>query len=300
MRMLTLGLGLVFLCGCNSTPWSRTAPATPGFRLTSANPTAAEVVAMLNDNSRRVQTIECHDISMDCSQGRESVGLMGNLVCQPQPRNFRMSAKALGSTEVDIGSNSTEFWFWVKRAPQPYLFHCTHDDYARGVAQLPFPFQPDWIIEALGIGSYDPNKAYRIEARAKGEFDLVEDGRSPQGQPVRKVTRLYRQPQGQMLVTAHILQDANGREICGAYVQRSQVDPASHAVLPREVVLQWPAQQTRMKMMLEQIQVNRPLDQQRLVALFTRPAIQNVQGYDLARGPDAPVGGLRPAGGTWR
>ena len=298
MRYAALVLVLGLVGGCNSTLWSRSSSTAPGMRVASANPTGADVVAMLNENAQRVQSIECHDISMDCSQGHDSVGLMGSLVCQPQARNFRMSAKALGSTEVDIGSNSSEFWFWVKRSPQPYLFHCSHEDFARGAAQLPFPFQPDWIIEALGVATYDPNKPYRIEARTGGDFDLVEDGRSPQGQPVRKVTRLSRRTQGQLLVTAHILQDANGREICGAYVQHSQQDAASRVVLPREVVLQWPAQQMRMKLLLDRVVVNSALDQQRLVALFTRPNLQNVQGYDLARGPDS--GGLRPAGGTWR
>ena len=110
------------------------------------------------------------------------------MICQ-KPRNFRLSAKALGNTAADLGSNDREFWFWISKNEPPYLYHCSYEDYARGV-RMPLPFQPDWIVEALGVGEYDPAKNYRVVPSGAG-VDLVEETTS-QGQPVRKITRLAR------------------------------------------------------------------------------------------------------------
>lgn len=287
----------MLLTSCSSVPWSRQGAPAQGLRVAATNPTAADLVAALNENSHRVQTLECRNVSLDCSQGRESVGLQGLLACQPRERNFRMTAKALGSTEVDLGSNGQEFWFWVKRAPQPYLYHCAHQDFAAGQARMPFPFQPDWIVEALGVAEYDPSRTYRVQTQQNG-FDLVEDTVSPQGAPVRKITRFVRS-QGQLLVTAHLLQDAAGQEICAATVRRFQQDRTSGAVLPQEVVLTWPAQQMRMRMVLDRVTVNSLVEPQRMALLFRRPDLHDVQGYDLARGPDA-GGPVRRTGGVYR
>lgn len=297
MRKRWLLAAPLILAGCSQVPWARQGSATQGLRVASANPTAADLVSAVNENARRVQTLECRNVSLDCSQGRESVGLLGLLACQPAARNFRMTAKALGSTEVDLGSNSQEFWFWVKRAPQPYLYHCSHQDFASGQAQMPFPFQPDWIVEALGVAEYNPAKSYRVQTYAGG-FDLMEDSTSPQGAPVRKITRFSRS-QGQLLVSAHVLQDSAGQEICAAVVRRFQQDRASGAVLPQEVVLSWPAQQIRMRMVLDRALVNNAVDAQRQALLFSRPSLRDVPTYDLARGPDggSPV---RRMGGTYR
>jgi hypothetical protein len=297
MRYRLIVLLLVTLvCGCNSLPWGRPGAPVQGLRINSSTPTAGELVTALNDNAGRVRSLECRNVSLDCTQGRETVGLGGLLACEPQQRHFRMTAKAMGSTEVDLGSNEREFWFWIKRAPQPYLFYCSHEDFARGAAQMPFPFQPDWIVEALGIAPCDQNRNYQVVAH-QGSFDLIEATTSPQGAPVRKVTRITRS-QNRFIVSAHLLQDAEGRDICAAYVREVQQDRGSGAVLPRQVQLVWPSQQIRMKFVLEHVQVNAGLDQERVAALFSRPALRDVQAFDLARGQA--TGPVQQAGGTYR
>ncbi|MBV9125698.1 MAG: hypothetical protein JO112_20305, partial [Planctomycetes bacterium] len=225
----------------------------------------------------------------------ETVGLEGHLVCEPKQRNFRMDAKALGSTLEDLGDHREEFWFWIKRAPEPYLYHCRHEDFASGRARMPFPFQPDWIVEALGIADYDPTRHYVVEAGGEN-IDLVENAVSPQGAPVRKVTRFTRR-QNHVQVSAHLLEDANRQIICSAYIRELQQDRTTGAVLPRQVLLSWPAQQIRMKMTLEGLGVNQQMAPQRVALLFSRPNMGGVQSFDLARGPDVSTGGLRQTNG---
>jgi hypothetical protein len=301
MRILVLLVLAAVVVGCSSVPFYRgnTAP-TPGLRIASPTPQAAELVASLNANSQRVQAVQCADIDLDCQQGVQAVGLRGGLICQ-KPRNFRMTAKVMGNVAVDIGSNDREFWFWISKAEPPYLYHCSYQDYSRGV-RLPFPFQPDWITEAIGIAEYDPGKQYEMATTTCG-VDLVENAVSHQGQPIRKITRLTRGRSGQWQVTGHIVQDANKnadgsyREICAATVMDLQQDPTTGAILPRRLQLSWPAEKLKLQMKINQLAVNPPnLSAERLATLFTRPALRDVPSFDLARGPDTPTPGLRPAG----
>jgi hypothetical protein len=294
---VSLCLGLLALVGgCNSVPWARTGAQPQGMRVASATPRQAELVAALNDNARRVQALECRDVDMDCTQRLQSVGLRAVMFCQ-KPHNFRMRANLMGSTAVDMGSNDREFWYWISKADPPYLFHCTYDDYAGGRARTPFPFQPDWLLEALGIAEYDPAKPYEIVPGKGGSIDLVEKAVSPQGQPVRKVTRLS-PTYNQWQVTAHLLENAAGTEtVCAAYVTETQQDRTTGALLPRRVELVWPAEHIKMKLRLDQVTVNPPtLTPDRVTVLFGRPAMKDVPSYDLARGLDPAANSLRPAG----
>jgi hypothetical protein len=294
MRYVRTGLGLgvvLALVGCNLTSWF-TRPQQNDVP-TGPPPSAAALVNYLNDNARRVQSLECRDLGLDCHQGFQSIGLTGRMVCQ-KPRNFRMGANALGTQQVDLGSNDQEFWFWVGKSDPPYLFHCAYADLPRASSRMPFPFQPDWMIEALGIAEYGPPANYQVVDHGR-TLELVEQTVSPSGQQVRKVTVFKRtQTHGtEPQVLAHILQDVNGKDICGAYVSEVQIDPTTGAILPHRVRLVYPAEKIELKLKLDELAVNRPLDAQRVALLFTRPNLSNVQSFDLARDTYQPTGQLR-------
>src|SRR5438105_12731329 len=127
---LCLGLaGLLLLAGCDKFAFLR--PKSDTARVAGPLPSADEVTASLNRNAQAIQSIECTQVDLDCSQRLQSIGLDGKLVCQ-KPQNFRMSAKIGGSTMVDMGSNEQEFWFWISKAEPPYLYHCSYQDYEAG------------------------------------------------------------------------------------------------------------------------------------------------------------------------
>src|SRR5207253_1972708 len=89
---------------------------------------------------------------------------------------------------ADLGSNNEEFWFWLSKAPKPYQYYCSYEDLKKGVPYLPIPFQPEWIMETLGLGPYGPVERYQLESDDKTQtLRLVEMARSPQGTPLRKV-----------------------------------------------------------------------------------------------------------------
>jgi hypothetical protein len=216
-----------------------------------------------------------------------------------QPKNFRLRAKSGVIGQVaDVGSNDQEFWFWVYGDKPPYLYHCTHADLARGV-RLPFPVQPEWVMEALGLARRDQNGLanYRVEVRGDS-FELIEDATSPQGERVQKVT-VFKNPRATGS-TPHVVElkllDANGKTQCVATVESvhrfASADGSHPAVLPHKVKLVWPAYQMSLKMIIPQsglklngastaIATNR--------RIFLRPTLDGIRSFDLARqAVDAP------------
>jgi hypothetical protein len=296
MRHTTVSVGLAVLLlatGCNNgTRFPGLVRSSQPPRVPTETPTAAMLVDYLNRNSRQIQTLEVRDLAMDCKQKLQPVGLQGQMVCQ-KPRSFRLGAKVLGNQAVDMGSNDQEFWYWISKAEPPYLYHCSYADFARGV-RMPFPFQPEWIMEALGMGEYGPAEDYQVVVHPE-TVDLVHWTKSPQGQQVKKITVFDRKEAATVRVRDYVLQDAQGREIYAAHV--TEVQQVGAIIVPKRVRLVWPAEQIELKLKLDEVQVNRQLNQDQTVRLFTRPHLANIPSYDLARGLDGAPNGVRAAGG---
>lgn len=278
---------LAAVSGCETFRWGLfrrdPLPSVPG-----TVPSAEALVEYLNDNARRIESLRCTDIDITASQRLQSFGLRGKMMAMrpreagAKPRNFLMTASALGNPMVDLGSNDNEFWFWSSKFDPPYQFFCSYRDYEEGrVKQLPIPFQPEWIMEALGMGPFGPADKYTLENDAT-TVRLVEKTRSPQGQPLRKVIVMNRrqvnapQPQVQAFL---LLDDATKKEICTAQIQDVQLDSRTGALVPRRLDLRWPAESARLSMILSGIEVNVPID----AAAFQRQPLQGVQSFDLAR-----------------
>jgi hypothetical protein len=275
--------------------WSGNAQAR--VRPLPQNVDAATLIASVNDNARRLQSLQADDVIIDAREGRESVGLSGVMSCQ-KPRNFRLVAQFMGSQAVDLGSNDQEFWFWIKQG-DPHLIHCSYQDLARGV-YVPFPFQPDWVLEALGMTEYNPSGSYQVAVDAR-TVQLFEQTTSAQGQPVRKVTVFDRMTaaSGRPTVLAHVLQDARGQEICSARIGRVQVDRTTGGVYPYLVTLVWPAAKVEMTMRLDGVRLNVLPVGQRLT-VFARPQLRNVPDLDLAHLPAQPTGQVQRVRGSMR
>jgi hypothetical protein len=300
-----VGLGAVLLLvGCKTWGFAhdRGNPPPPP-RANAETPDAATLVGYLNDNARRLQSVESPDVFITARGGEMKGGLTGKLSCQ-KPRSLRLQAIFMGSQAVDLGSNDQEFWYWFKQGEPNYLMHCSYQDLSAGNAKIPFPFQPDWILATLGMAEYDPNAKYVLNKDNPRTLELVEQTTSPQGVPLRKVTVFSRNGagSGRPQVIAHKLQDANGKDICAAHVADVQYDQHSGAVVPKKVKLLWPAADLEMEMTFEKLIVNRGIDRDRAAALFTRPQM-NVPTYDLGRGPETPAspsGYVRRTGGFTR
>jgi hypothetical protein len=285
---------MLLMTGCSGdgSRWGFLRNSPDQSRIPVEKPTTAQLVEYLNRNAQQLQSIECMDLELDCKVGNQPFGMQAKMACQKN-KNFRLIATALGNSQADMGSNDQEFWYWIAKADPPYLVYCSYADLAHGV-QLPFPFQPEWVMEALGMADYDPAGNYSLATRGS-TFELVQQSVSAQGQPVRKVTVFNNARDARVRVRAHLLLDDKGKEICSAYI--NDVQSVGGAVVPSKFILTWPAQRMELKMKLNNPVVNR-LDQARAGGLFVRPVLANVQTVDLARTQYGGTSQLSPTGGT--
>jgi len=297
MRSISLPLFLVTLllaAGCNNSKWGflRKSQETPPAY--GNNPSAQDLVAYMNDNAQQLQSLQCLQVDMDCKYRLQQFHVTGRMVCE-KPRNFRLVAEALHKTEADIGSNRDEFWFWIQRNDPPYLVHCSYQALGQGGVRLPFPVQPEWVIEALGMAEYPVDGNYQPVVPTKDHhLELIRNGVS-QGRRVQKVTVFDNRPGARVRVRAHLLRDERGQKICAAYIQ--DVEVINGVVVPRKVDLDYPAERLTMRFKLfdsaGDVVVNRPIDNEQAQLLFSRPNLTGVQSVDLGMSASQ----VSPAGG---
>jgi hypothetical protein len=298
---VTSAVSLVALSGCLGITNNTKSPPPPAMLSTTDKPTPDLLIRnSLNRNADLMRSLDVRDLEMDITGGGQSVGVSGTLYCQ-QPRNFHLRAKVLGNQVTSIGSNDQEFWYWIKENKPPDLYHCSYTDLARGGVRLPFPVQPEWVMEALGMAHYDASRGnFSVEMHG-ATFELVEQTVSLQNQPVKKVIVFNnRNANGNYpQIAAYKVFDANNKLICQATIDKVQREP-NGAVVPHKVTLEWPMQQLKLKMTLDGVTVNNPeTDPARNPGLFTRPRMSNIRTFDLARGTyDGPPMTIQPTSGV--
>jgi hypothetical protein len=305
MRQLTASLfigSVLFAAGCNT--WMHRGGGTVADNTPTGEQiptTAKELVEYLNICSSRLNSVKT-DLDMDCRANGQSVGLAAGMVCE-KPRNLRLRGKLAGQAACDIGSNNEEFWYWIKQDDQP-LYHCSYDAMARGNVPLPFPFQPDMVMAALGMAEYnpDPNR-YEVKVLAK-TVELSEESISAAGKPIRKVTVFARGRvdqndivKGRPQVIEYKIRDAQGKDLCKATVERVRYERG--AIVPQKLRLSWPAERMELALTLRSVEVN-SVDAQRNADLFRREGLP-YKSFDLARGvPDAGSTSIQRTRGSMR
>lgn len=282
MRTMLCLLGLMCTApGCN---WlNRITHRDSKVVANTDSPDVAHLVSYLNKNASRVKAVRCTDLTIDGAFDGQQAGVSGMLLYE-KPKNFRLKARWLSQPAVDIGSNDKEFWYWFsKTEPYPYVFHCDYTDLQQGNVRMPFPFHPEMIIAALGISEYeeDPSK-YQIKVQPQ-HFELIQSASSPQGKPIQKITVFNRREvgPGKPQVIAHVLRDAQGKDICTMSIDEVQTDRNTGAILPRVVRIKWPQEKAEMKMRFYGMESTR-FDEDTAGRAFTRTDLTYTP-FDLAR-----------------
>jgi hypothetical protein len=278
-RWLPALMVLATIAGCTRWNFLNKGPEPKPPPVAGEAPPVSAYLDYLNDNARRIDTVRCTEIDVTCSQGFQSFGLRGKMVAQ-KPHNFSMTSDFIGKSAVEVGSNDKEFWYWISKADPPYQVYCSYKDLYDGrVKQLPFPFQPEWIMETMGMGTYGPADRYRLEADGS-TIKLVEQS-SSQGKATRKIIVMNRRavqaPAPQ--VTAFLLvDDATGKEVCSAHITETQLDKNTGAIIPRRLEFRWPEQRFKMAMKLDGTAVNAQVP----ATAFVRRPMPGVPAFDLA------------------
>lgn len=302
MRKIAIGVGLTLvgcLVGCNHVPWRRTGEGeavTPAVTRTKATPES--LVKYLNDNANLIDSVRSPEVQLDVKAEGNGGGLNASLICM-KPRFFRLRASSPAGLEADFGSNDKEFWYFIKRDTPPAVYYCSHDALKDGKVALPFPFQPEMVLAALGMAKYDPAGKYEM-IEGKGTIDLVEQTVSSQGQPIQHVIRFSATNQSDSKdrpqVLAHMIRDKNGKEIFTATILAVQRNRDGSEV-PTRFKIAWPEQKMELTMKLYDAKVN-TLNPNNTGELFTwRESLKGHPTRDLAQlGVGTPTGIQRTSG----
>jgi hypothetical protein len=245
-------LVLVAACGCSvSAPFTKNdfGQAMP------ANAPVEEVVRRVNANIERLQAWRSNDVRIS---GQSLPVHLGGHIAVEAPRNFRLTAGILGmDEEADFGSNNDWFWFWVKRGNangQPsYVYQAKHEDVQNSQMLSQIPFQPDWLMEALGVVPIDPQHV-TLRAEPHSQIvNLISERLSPSGQSIKQVIRVDLR---RGIVLSHSLYDINGNLIACARLDKHYPDKATGIPMPHLIALEWPQADLKINLEIGQIDVN--------------------------------------------
>jgi len=217
--------------------------------------TQAELVTRLNENTDQIRSWRTTKATIRTSgRGIMNPPPVGAMIAVESPRNFRLIASSPLGNEADLGSNSEHFWFWNKHNEEKGVFQARHDVEPDRMRRFPMPFQPDWIMEALGVVRIDPDKPMTMQpGPAPNTVCLVADCLSPQGAKVRKWTAVDLR---HGVIREHALFDSRGQLIARAVLKNHVRDKNSNIVLPHTIDLEWPQASLRMTINLSNIEIN--------------------------------------------
>lgn len=249
-----------------------------------------EFVANYNENAERIKDL----------QARPSIGVAGQGVrgrvdghlALERPRNFKLVLSHLNSDLADIGSNDQEFWFWVRSKQDKSIYWCDHGD--RGRSALAQSFQPDWIVEAMGLRPISSSDAAGITTREgpePGTTTIVFAGsrNSPLAAREMVVWNQNRRIKDYRLYTADhktVIAQAEIKGYKTYTLDSSDGSLADVCHLPENVHLDWKPEQLTLDVALQEVRINQ-LDPSRSATRFVEP---NLPGYarvnlaELARG----------------
>ncbi len=211
------------------------------------NPRIEEVVAHLNQNTDRIQSWRSNSVKIHANQW----SLSGTLAVE-KGRHVRLVVSSPLGNEVDLGSNDERFWVWSRRM-DPAFVTCKHENMDVARQALGVPFEPDWLMEALGVAPL-PTTGVTMEADPSNrQARLVQQVTTAHGRPLRRVV-LVDLKRG--IVVEHSLYDYDGKRVALAKLGGHRLDKASGVVLPHRVMLDWPQTQMSMTMEINKIQIN--------------------------------------------
>jgi hypothetical protein len=289
----------VFPIGCN---WLKSSGGTtkkndqPLVKAPQRQP--AEFVGYLNRQAGYLQTVRYDDIDVSIKLPNQWVpGLNNGMIVCGKPNHFRMTAALIaGGKQLDIGSNANEMWMYVKQSDPQYLY-CSHSEFPKVQDNLPVKFEPAWVLQALGMTTYDPNpEKYTVRyVPNRDSYDLYYYDTTAAGEKVLKLTEFAANMTGDTApdVRRHVVLTADAKQkIAVATIkkvsnQKVGVDPASGnptwVQVPTEVTLEWPQQNVKMDLQLGRIKLNETLTTTEFDSLFRRPnSIGSARPVNLA------------------
>jgi hypothetical protein len=247
---------------------------------------ATVFVAEHNRNAEQIQSLKA----------TPSIGIAGKRLrghsdahlAMQRPRDFKLEMSTLRGKQADIGSNDEKFWFWVQNDEDKSVYWCKYSDLAS--SELPITFQPDWIVEALGLKPISPDEAAEIRVK-----EGPERGMSTLIFPTIKnkadtYTRVMVVSNDTLRIKEYrILAGDNRTVLAQALVKgyrEHEIDStgsgtASRCYLPDQIEFDWKKEGLALDVAVREVEINQ-LDPARKSRIFQEPRIEGYTRRNLA------------------
>jgi hypothetical protein len=297
--LFPLGLigALALFAGCHAGGVGNLAPKGEPI-LPRVSMTAKEAIEKHNLNASKVQLVDSRPrITVKSASFQGSAD--GRMALE-RPKNFKLEMVSLGKTVADIGSNDTEFWFWTGRSRgnrDNSIMVCSYDDLER--TALSTTFQPEWVIEAMGLRSISAEEATQMDSQQGdryGTIKLVSTRKGTGGAVFTKETIIDQT--GKILEHRMFEGDrADKRKtlVASAVVSEYKLvpladNPTEKALMPYRVKLEWVKEQLALEIQLDSMKLNVPISDESRQAKFSEPVIPGSKRVNLADyAPTAPA-----------
>ena len=296
-RVVMIAIAALGMTGCRTFGPAPSARLLPPPAPKAASFDVKEFVAEHNRNAQLVESLQAKtQITASTTKrfSRFSGGapLTGVMVME-RPRNFKLELKADSAmrkeTVADIGSTDAEFWFM--NPEEKSIYTCKYDELPS--TPLAASFQPDWIIDAIGLRVITPEETKSIKVRPGKDgktTDLVFPPRPSNGQ---LSTRVITVSNGSREIKAHRLYGNDGKTILAQAETTSYQDISvddstdggtrieSSAKLPKQIRLEWKQEQFVLDVNFKDVQLN-SFDPSKRDLVFVQPTIPGYAQVNLA------------------
>jgi hypothetical protein len=284
-RRVLLAMAALSLGGCAALNRSTLAPKSrpAGDRTLDID----QFVAEHNRNADLIQsldarpTIAVHSKIMKV----QADGKLGMV----RPQSFKLELNHMGQKKADIGSNDEEFWFWVQNEDDRSIYWCNYSDLESSA--LSVTYQPDWIMEALGLKPISPEEADSIRVQKTDDPKLsalvfpATKSRGESYQRVMIVSNFTRKvKEYRMCVAGHIDTYLTQAVISGYKdfdIEKSESGAFQSCYLPERLKLEWKRDQLMLDVALKDVIVNR-FDPSLAEKIFVEPSIPSYKRVNLA------------------
>ncbi|MCG6155696.1 hypothetical protein [Rubinisphaera margarita] len=179
------------------------------------------------------------------------------MVAVEEPNHLRLTVSSgLAGPELDLGSNNSGIWFWMRQAEPKAILSVSHENLTAVQRDFPVPVQPEWLMEVLCVKPIDASKAELVRNPDQPyTVKLVSHHTNESGVTVRKISTIdLRKAE----VTGHELYDAEHRLIASAELSNYKEFPNTTARLPHKISLRWEQQDMQMTLSLNGVEINPP------------------------------------------
>jgi hypothetical protein len=282
--VLLLSIGaLLCLAGCHAGTSGglspRPEPSLPKL-------SAIQAIEKHNENAKRVVALVAQPTIVVSTPG-QSPGKVDGKLSLERPKNFKLVMKSLRGQEADIGSNDDEFWFWVNNKADRSVYVCSYEDVDR--TRLSAGFQPDWIVEAMGLRTVSHDEADKMIVKDGDRLytmKLISTRTGSNGSVLTKETII----DNAGLIREHYLYQGQGKTrtlVASAVIEKfhppiATLDGSGSVTLPAKFRLTWVQEQLTLDINLREPQLVAGFSVAQRHEKFVEPEDPNLRRTNLA------------------